>query len=66
MATRAEREAAGLHGTASPVQCAECAELRRAQRAAVDGGDRALAVAATVAVRRHVRDAHHFPKGAAW
>ncbi|GHG72523.1 ATP-binding protein [Streptomyces griseocarneus] len=38
--------------------CGECVALGAAQRRAVDGGGRRKAVDATVAVRRHVLDAH--------
>ncbi|MFI2075056.1 hypothetical protein [Streptomyces triculaminicus] len=51
LATREERVAAALG-------CEECVSLRAAQRRAVDGGGRQAAVAATVAVRRHAREAH--------
>lgn len=59
LATRGEREAAGVRGAAprSPVGCAECAELEAARRAAVG----AAAVDAMVAVRSHFRDAHLLP-----
>ncbi|GHG64874.1 hypothetical protein [Streptomyces griseocarneus] len=49
LATREERVA---------YRCKECARLLAAQRKAVDGGSREQAVAATVAVRNHVRRAH--------
>ncbi|MFI1972800.1 hypothetical protein BLA24_26715 [Streptomyces cinnamoneus] len=38
--------------------CGECARLGAAQRRAVDSGSKQRAVAATVAMRRHVHDAH--------
>ncbi len=50
LATREERAAGG--------GCAECGRLRAAQRRAVDRGAKREAVAATVAVRHHLRDAH--------
>ncbi|MFI9305273.1 hypothetical protein [Streptomyces triculaminicus] len=51
LATREERVAAA-------VGCEECVSLRAAQRRAVDSGGTQGAVAATVAVRRHAREAH--------
>ncbi|MEU7131944.1 hypothetical protein [Streptomyces sp. NPDC046261] len=60
LATRGEREAAGVRGVPrSPVGCAECAELEAVRRAAVG----AAAVDAVVAVRSHFRDAHLLPAG---
>ncbi|MBO0652849.1 hypothetical protein J1792_08630 [Streptomyces triculaminicus] len=53
LATREER-AAAVRGPA----CEECARLQAAQRAAVDGGRRDQAVAATVSLRTHVRKTH--------
>ncbi|MEU1783117.1 hypothetical protein ABZ545_27070 [Streptomyces abikoensis] len=68
LATRAEREAAGLRGSAaapsaSPVGCAECVRLEAARRAAGEyGGERTeAAVDAMVAVRSHFREAHVLP-----
>ncbi|MFI1971730.1 hypothetical protein [Streptomyces cinnamoneus] len=66
LATRAEREAAGLAGTAAPVGCPECRELTAAQRAAVDRGDRALAVTRTIAVRSHYRASHASYEAETW
>lgn len=68
LATREEREAAGLSGaaSASPIRCAECVTLQSAQRTAVDSGDRQRAVAATVAVRDHFRHAHLLPESSIW
>ncbi|GGP59984.1 hypothetical protein [Streptomyces abikoensis] len=67
LATRAEREAAGLRGSAaapsaSPVGCAECARLDTARRAAGEYGELTeAAVDAMVAVRSHFREAHVLP-----
>ncbi|WP_116211743.1 ATP-binding protein [Streptomyces olivoreticuli] len=58
---RAEREA-----SASPVGCAECAELEGARRKAVaSGAARRTVEVATIAVRRHFREVH-LPDGAMW
>ncbi|WP_190111202.1 hypothetical protein [Streptomyces cinnamoneus] len=67
LATRAEREAAGVRATAarSPVGCVECAGLEVARRQAVAHGDKEAIVDATVAVRSHFRDAHLLP-GRTW
>ncbi|MFI1968088.1 ATP-binding protein [Streptomyces cinnamoneus] len=46
--------------------CVECGDLGAVQRAAVDRGDRAQAVAATVAVRGHWREAHPSQAGDPW
>ncbi|MFI9238318.1 hypothetical protein [Streptomyces sp. NPDC053079] len=61
------RDAAGLRGSAarSPVGCGECAQLEAARREAVAGGDAGEADDATIAVRRHFRDAHLLPGGRA-
>ncbi|MEU1312830.1 hypothetical protein ABZ419_28600 [Streptomyces cinnamoneus] len=67
LATRGEREAAGVRGSAprSAVGCADCTGLEAARRAAVAGGDEEAVVDATIAVRSHFRDAHLLP-GRAW
>lgn len=61
------RDAAGLRGGGgrSPVGCGECARLEAARREAVAGGDAGRADDATIAVRRHFRDAHLLPSGRA-
>ncbi|MFF4156362.1 hypothetical protein [Streptomyces sp. NPDC001678] len=67
LATRAEREAAGLRASAaapsaSPFGCAECVRLEAARRAAGEYGERTeAAVDAMVAVRSHFREAHVLP-----
>ncbi|MEU7136820.1 hypothetical protein [Streptomyces sp. NPDC046261] len=67
LATRAERDAVGLGAGAasSPVGCGECARLEAARRAAAAGDDTDAADDATIAVRRHFRDAHLLPSGRA-
>ncbi|GHF36713.1 hypothetical protein GCM10010218_17820 [Streptomyces mashuensis] len=67
LATRAEREAAGLRASAarpplSPVGCKECAELEAARRQAVLGRDKEEITDATVAIRSHFRNAHILPR----
>ncbi|MEU3353283.1 hypothetical protein [Streptomyces sp. NPDC037389] len=67
LATRAEREAAGLRDSAaapsaSPAGCAECVRLDTARRAAGEYGELTeAAVDAMVAVRSHFRDTHVLP-----
>ncbi|MEV5241036.1 hypothetical protein AB0K89_18305 [Streptomyces cinnamoneus] len=63
LATRGEREAAGIRAaaSASPVSCADCTSLEAERRRAVAGGDEDAIVDATVAVRSHFRTAHLLP-----
>ncbi|MCC3775913.1 hypothetical protein [Streptomyces sp. UNOB3_S3] len=61
LATREERDAAGLPASASPVGCAECAALVAARQEAGASGDEEKAVDAMVAVRSHFREAHVLP-----
>ncbi|MFI9204927.1 hypothetical protein [Streptomyces sp. NPDC053048] len=56
LASRKECAAAGVG--AAVAGCGRCAELLATQRRAVDKGERELAIAATIAVRAHVRKAH--------
>ncbi|MFE0044165.1 hypothetical protein [Streptomyces albireticuli] len=60
LATREEREAAGLlpSGSRPAYGCTECAELDAARRAAAGGDDAVKAGDALVAQRRHWRSAH--------
>ncbi|MEU4212302.1 hypothetical protein AB0F13_20275 [Streptomyces sp. NPDC026206] len=65
LATREEREAAGLRNSAtplSPVGCRECATLEAARRQAVATGGKAESENATIAVRSHFRDTHLLPR----
>ncbi len=62
LATREEREKAGVRGTRSPLGCTECADLEAARRQAVAHGEEEAFVDATVAVRSHFRDAHLLPR----
>ncbi|MFI9236007.1 hypothetical protein [Streptomyces sp. NPDC053079] len=63
LATRREREAAGIRGnpSAPPHGCADCTALEAARRAAAAGGDETAIADATVAVRGHFRSAHLLP-----
>ncbi|MEU7135478.1 hypothetical protein [Streptomyces sp. NPDC046261] len=63
LATRQEREAAGLRvsPSASPRGCADCTALEAARREAAAGGDEKATADATVAVRDHFRSAHLLP-----
>ncbi|MEV4439962.1 hypothetical protein AB0K09_13210 [Streptomyces sp. NPDC049577] len=64
LATREEREAAGIR---SPAGCRTCAELEAGQRSSVSSGSRARAINATIALARHREQAHTEEKeNASW